>query len=194
MTPLVAKCVFIGGILSWVVIRYPFQRRAWKYPVSTTLRDAREQFLLAIAAAGLGLVPLLNIASGFPRAADHSFSAKLAWIGAILFALALWLFYRSHHDLGLHFSESLDLRVDHALVTDGIYRHLRHPMYLAFWLWALAQVLLLPNWFAGFAGIAGFSVLYFGRLYREEQMMVDKFGDRYRDYAKHTARIVPWLL
>src|SRR5579863_2994727 len=124
MTPLVAKCVFIGGILSWVVIRYPFQRRAWKYPVSTTLRDAREQFLLAIAAAGLGLVPLLNIASGFPRAADHSFSAKLAWIGAILFALALWLFYRSHHDLGLHFSESLDLRVDHALVTDGIYRHL----------------------------------------------------------------------
>jgi protein-S-isoprenylcysteine O-methyltransferase Ste14 len=194
MTPFVAKCLFVGGVMSWVLIRYPFQRRAWKHPVLTTLRDGREQFLLAIAAAGLGLVPLLNVAGGFPRAADHSFSAQLAWVGAISFSLALWLFYRSHHDLGPHFSESLDLRIGHALVTDGIYRHLRHPMYLGFWLWALAQVLLLPNWFAGCAGIAGFSALYFGRLYREEQMMVDQFGERYRDYAKHTARIVPWLL
>ncbi|MEY9820254.1 hypothetical protein ABIF75_003900 [Bradyrhizobium japonicum] len=34
----------------------------------------------------------------------------------------------------------------------------RHPMYSAFWLWAIAQA-LLPNWIAGFAGPAGFADL-----------------------------------
>ena len=38
------------------------------------------------------------------------------------------------------------------LVTNGIYRRIRHPMYSAFWLWAIAQALLLPNWIAGPAG------------------------------------------
>src|ERR1700723_2703443 len=48
-------------------------------------------------------------------------------------------------------------------------------MYSAFWLWAIAQALLLPNWIAGFAGLAGFGVLYFGRVAREERMMLETF-------------------
>ena len=76
-------------------------------------------------------------------------------------------------------------------MTEGIYRRVRHPMYSAFWLWAIAQALLLPNWFAGFAGLAGFSVLYFGRVAREERMMLEAFGDRYRTYMARTGRVFP---
>jgi protein-S-isoprenylcysteine O-methyltransferase Ste14 len=64
-------------------------------------------------------------------------------------------------------------------------------MYSAFWLWALAQALLLPNWIAGFSGLVGFGVLYFGRVGREERMMLDAFGDEYRAYAARTRRIIP---
>ena len=45
------------------------------------------------------------------------------------------------------------------LVTEGIYGRVRHPMYTAFWLWAVAQALLLPNWIAGFSGLIGFGTL-----------------------------------
>jgi protein-S-isoprenylcysteine O-methyltransferase Ste14 len=66
-------------------------------------------------------------------------------------------------------------------------------MYSAFWLWALAQLLLLPNWIAGPAGLVGFGILFFGRLGREEQMMLEKFGDEYRAYMARTKRIIPGI-
>ena len=83
------------------------------------------------------------------------------------------------------------VREQHSLVTTGVYAHVRHPMYAAFWLWALAQFLLLPNWIAGAAGLVGFGVLFFGRVGAEERMLVDHFGDDYRRYMARTARIIP---
>ena len=67
-------------------------------------------------------------------------------------------------------------------------------MYSAFWLWAIAQALLLPNWVAGFAGLVGFGTLYFGRVAREERMMLQTFGDSYREYMARTGRVFPWIL
>ena len=81
---------------------------------------------------------------------------------------------------------TLALRDQHALITHGVYKWVRHPMYSAFWLWAIAQALLLPNWIAGFAGIVGFGTLYFGRVGHEEKMMLDAFGDTYRAYMART--------
>ena len=65
-------------------------------------------------------------------------------------------------------------------MTEGIYRFVRHPMYSAFFAWGVAQALLLPNWIAGPAGLVGFAILFFGRVGREEQMMIEAFGDQYR--------------
>jgi Isoprenylcysteine carboxyl methyltransferase (ICMT) family len=98
-----------------------------------------------------------------------------------------------HRALGHFWSVSLDVREQHALVTDGIYRYVRHPMYAAFWLWAIAQALLLPNWVAGFAAMIGFGVLFFGRLPHEEQLMLKSFGDDYRKYMDRTYRLVPGI-
>ena len=67
-------------------------------------------------------------------------------------------------------------------------------MYSAFWLWAIAQALLLPNWIAGFAGLFGFGILFFGRVAREERMMLQTFGDSYREYMARTDRVFPWIL
>jgi protein-S-isoprenylcysteine O-methyltransferase Ste14 len=78
-------------------------------------------------------------------------------------------------------------------VTNGVYLRTRHPMYSAFWLWALAQALLLPNWFAGLAGLVGFGTLFFCRVGREERLMLQTFGKEYSAYMARTARLVPWI-
>jgi protein-S-isoprenylcysteine O-methyltransferase Ste14 len=193
MTPGLAKSIFVIALVIWGFLRYPYQRRAARIPVRTTARNLTEASRLAAATLGLGVIPVYYVMTGYPEFAEHRFVREFAYAGTLVFALALWLFYLAHRDLGRNFSVSLDVREDHVLVSKGVYAIIRHPMYLAFWLWAIAQLLLLPNWFAGLAGIIGFGVLYFGRIEQEERLMLDTFGEEYRTYMNRTARIVPWI-
>src|SRR5436853_7317241 len=80
--------------------------------------------------------------------------------------------------LGRNFSAKLVIREKHGLVSTGVYRRIRHPMYASFLLWSLAQALLLPNWLAGLAGFFGFAVLYFPRVEREEELMLKALGNQ----------------
>ncbi len=66
-------------------------------------------------------------------------------------------------------------------------------MYSSFFLLALAQILLLPNWFAGAAGLVGVGVLYGFRVRQEERMMREQFGAEYLDYVAHAKRLIPWI-
>jgi protein-S-isoprenylcysteine O-methyltransferase Ste14 len=147
--------------------------------------------LLTISFTGLGLLPLIYVAIGFPRFANYQFQPLLAWIGAVVAVASLFLFHLTHRALGRNWSVSLDLRESHRLVTEGVYRYVRHPMYSAFWLWAIAQALLLPNLIAGLSGLVGFGILYSFRVAQEERLMLDAFGAEYADYMARTGRVVP---
>ena len=148
---------------------------------------------MSISAAGLGIIPAAYVFGRAFRFADYPFSPLQAWLGAAIFAAALWLFRRSHKDLGRNWSVTLEVREQHTLVAHGVYTRVRHPMYAAFWLWAIAQAFLLPNWIAGLAGIAGFGTLFFLRLPREERMMIETFGDEYEKYKQKTWRVLPGI-
>jgi protein-S-isoprenylcysteine O-methyltransferase Ste14 len=193
MTLTLAKATYILLAIAWYVIRYPHARRARRTPVIRSRRDYRETALLLVSLTGLGILPFVYVATGFPHFAERPFSPAPAWLGVLLAGAAIALFYATHRALGRNWSVSLDVREGHKLVTDGIYRQVRHPMYTAFWLWAAAQALLLPNWVAGLAGFVGFGILYFARVGREEQMMLESFGEPYRNYMRRTKRIIPWL-
>ena len=149
--------------------------------------------LLLISLTGLGVLPFVYVFTGFPRFASYPFRPTQAWLGVLAAAAALAMFHLTHRALGRNWSVSLEVRQSHKLVTAGVYRHVRHPMYTAFWLWAVAQALLLPNWVAGLSGLVGFGTLYLFRIRREEQLMIETFGEDYRAYMARTARLVPWV-
>jgi protein-S-isoprenylcysteine O-methyltransferase Ste14 len=153
----------------------------------------RESGLLALAFVGLWLVPLVYALTGFPAALDRPLIPAIAVLGTAVLCGALLLFYRSHADLGRNWSISLQIRNEHRLVTTGIYRFIRHPMYASFFLLAIAQVLLLSNWLAGLTGLVGVGILYAFRVRQEERMMIERFGADYQDYMAHTARLIPWI-
>jgi protein-S-isoprenylcysteine O-methyltransferase Ste14 len=46
---------------------------------------------------------------------------------------------------------------------------------------------------AGFAGLVGFGILFFGRIAEEERMMLETFGSRYHDYMARTHRVIPLI-
>jgi protein-S-isoprenylcysteine O-methyltransferase Ste14 len=64
-------------------------------------------------------------------------------------------------------------------------------MYASQWLWVVAQILLLQNWIAGPIGLIFFIPFYILRVRAEEKMMLDTFGNQYRDYMKKTGGVIP---
>jgi len=154
-----------------------------------------EKLFLFFSFLGMQVIPFIYIFSSWLDFADYGLpvglSRILGWSGCLVFAAAIWVLWRSHIDLGRNFSPELKIRKEHKLVTHGIFRTIRHPMYSAHWLWALAQAMLLQNWIAGLSMLLAFWPLYAYRVTREEFMMCDRFGDDYRDYMGRTGRIFP---
>ena len=190
---IIGEIVWVLGIIAWYIIRYPFERRGKRVPVVSSRRSVSERIALAAALAGLAIVPGFYVATGIPEATDHSLPLWAVVIGAALFCLAMWVFRRTHKQLGRNWSITLEIRQKHELICAGPYAHVRHPMYTSFLLMGLAQAFLLPNWVAGLAGIVGFAVLFFLRVDKEERMMLDVFGPQYRAYMDKTKRIIPYL-
>jgi protein-S-isoprenylcysteine O-methyltransferase Ste14 len=194
ITPIGCEVIWFAGIAGWYIIRYPFERKAKKVGVRKSLFGRRESSILGFAFLGLCAVPAVYALTGFPKSLDRPFIPAIAWLGLLTLCAALWLFFRSHADLGRNWSISLEIREQHALVQTGVYRLIRHPMYSSFFLLSLAQMLLLPNWFAGASGLLGVAVLYAFRVRQEERMMLEYFGNDYLGYREHTKRLIPWIL
>jgi protein-S-isoprenylcysteine O-methyltransferase Ste14 len=191
MTPVVAKIIWWVGAVAWFGIMYPHIRRSRKTRTTQRPEPARERALMLISLTGLFLIPAFYTITGIPGFADYTFRPVQAWLGVVVLVCAVALFFHSHRRLGRSWSVTLEIRENHGLVTDGIYRFVRHPMYSAYFLWTLSQALLLPNWIAGPAGLVGFGTLFAFRVRREEQMMLDAFGTAYAAYAARTKRIIP---
>ena len=190
---LFGKIAWVMMVIGWYVIRYPFERRARRQRVERTRRGRAETLRMAISFSGLGILPGLAVFASVPRFAAYAPSILQIALGLVALVGALILFRKTHKALGKMWSVSLDIRKEHRLVTSGIYKRLRHPMYSAFWTMALAQALLVPNLVGGLAGLVGFGTLFFARIGPEERMMEETFGEEYRAYRMRTARVLPGI-
>jgi protein-S-isoprenylcysteine O-methyltransferase Ste14 len=193
VTATISKILWLVCGIIWFLMRLRPGKRSRKTPIARSHRDLQEIIVLTLSGTGLAIVPCLYLATRFPRFADYPFQPIMGWLGLVIYLGIFYLFYRTHRELAHNWSVSLDVRENHTLITTGVYARVRHPMYSAFWLMAVAQALMLPNWVAGPAGLVGFGSLFFGRVFREEQMMIATFGDEYRAYMRRTARVIPWL-
>jgi protein-S-isoprenylcysteine O-methyltransferase Ste14 len=185
--------VWAIGVVAWFVIRYPYARKARRTATLRAVGWSRERILLAVATIGLFVIPVLWLATGWPRGVNYDLNYAAVVVGAALYVLSLWLFRRSHKDLGRQWSASLEIRESHQIVRAGVYRRIRHPMYASFWLWALAQAFLLPNAVAALSGLIAIAILFFTRIDFEERMLLEAFGDDYRAYMRETKRIIPGI-
>ncbi|AJD39888.1 isoprenylcysteine carboxylmethyltransferase family protein [Rhizobium sp. SEMIA 4085] len=189
----VGKILWVLGVVAWYIIRYPFERRAKRVRVVSHRRSRTETIGLASALLGLAIVPGFYVATGMPQAADYPARAWAVALGVVLFAAAMWVFRRTHKELGRNWSITLEIRDQHQLICSGPYAFVRHPMYTSFLLMGLGQAFLLSNWIVGLAGLIGFAILFFLRVDKEERMMLEIFGAQYRAYMDRTKRIIPYL-
>lgn len=173
------------------IFRLFYRWRSKTNQIVDSRKTALEILLLFLAFVGMLVTPLIYVFTPLLSFADYQLPSWMGWAGVMVLVVAFWLFWRSHADLGRNWSYTLELRKGHQLITSGVYKYIRHPMYAAIWMWGVAQVLLLHNWIAGWSHLLSFSLLYFLRVPREEQMMLNQFGEEYQSYMNRTGRIIP---
>jgi protein-S-isoprenylcysteine O-methyltransferase Ste14 len=115
------------------------------------------------------------------------------WVGVSLAPFSLALLLWVHITLDTNFSPTLRLKVQHQLIVNGPYRYVRHPMYTALMLVALAIVLISANWVVAFITIPGMTLAVALRIPHEQAMLVEHFGDEYVCYMQHTGLVLPRL-
>jgi protein-S-isoprenylcysteine O-methyltransferase Ste14 len=180
-------------LLIWCAMRYPAMRRARRQKTRVCNRTALDISLLTFCVMGLVAMPIVWRLGIFSDLADRSQNIVALALGCMTGLAFLWLFRRSHKDLGRNWSVTLEVREGHQLVTGGVYAHVRHPMYASFFLWGIAQALLIPNWIAGLSGLLAVLALYAVRQSREEAMMRQTFGPEYDAYCARTKRLIPGI-
>jgi protein-S-isoprenylcysteine O-methyltransferase Ste14 len=114
----------------------------------------------------------------------------LRWAGFALGLASLGLWTWTQVALGKEWSPQLQLREEHHLVTMGPYARVRHPLYTAMFGYVAGLALVTANWvfiILVVATIAG----TVARVPKEEQMMIEEFGEDYMDYMRKTGRFFP---
>lgn len=79
------------------------------------------------------------------------------------------------------------------LITSGLYRHIRHPLYLSLVLGGFGVMMKEPQMLQVLLSLANFTALWF-TAWIEEREMILKFGQEYREYMKKSKMFIPLIL
>ena len=115
---------------------------------------------------------------------------EIRWLGILIGLLCVAGIYWLFSSIGSGITPTSATRQQHKLVTRGPYRWVRHPLYTIGSSLFIALGLLADNWYIAALGILAF-ILMAIRTPKEEANLIEKFGDDYREYMKHTGRFIP---
>jgi protein-S-isoprenylcysteine O-methyltransferase Ste14 len=155
MNPWFGHGALLVGCVLCIAIRAPYEKQSKGIAVAESRRGGLETRLLVLMGFGFLLLPIAAMTPLLAFAEYELHPAAFA-AGGVCMLTGLWLFHRSHADLGRNWSVTLELREGHRIVEHGVYRHIRHPMYTAIFLYGIAQALLQPNWLSGPSCFAAF--------------------------------------
>jgi protein-S-isoprenylcysteine O-methyltransferase Ste14 len=177
-----------------MTVRSVYERRLGRPPKREQMRTASPQDRRGLMAVAYGMLPMwLYMLSPWLDFAAMHLPQPVRFAGLALVLLGTLMLALSHRDLAGNWSPFVEKPSTGHLVTAGVYRLVRHPMYLSFLLFNAGMWLLTSNWLAGAPAVLGFLVFYFGRVDHEERLMLDLFDGEYRDYAARTGRLLPLL-
>ena len=180
-------CFFI--LYSSIRIYYSKHRFSTKY--IKTINPFIEKFNSFLAGLGMIYIPLFSIFTSYLNYFSINLSNITKIISSIILFFDVIFFYFTHKQLSNNWSPYLEIKENQKLITDGVYKYIRHPMYFQCWIMVIFQGLILSNIFVEIFGIICWGILYFKRINNEEKMMIDEFGNEYKEYMKKTGRLIP---
>lgn len=142
-------------------------------------------FLLCLAGAWAVSHPAAMEALSFRSPLAPLAGAALVGLGLVLGLVAVAQFFRKETTIHPMHPEEAS-----ALVTGGIFRLTRNPMYVALLLGLVGAVLIWQNAGAFVMPALFFVIITYTQILPEERALAEKFGEDYAAYRKRTPR---WL-
>ncbi len=182
---LVISALWIAWLLIWLVASRNVKETRWKESMSSRLRYR------APLIVGIVIIVRPELSPAFLRIRFVPHSAIVGAIGVVLVATGLAFAVWARRYLGSNWSADVTVKQNHALVRDGPYRFVRHPIYTGVLVGALGSALAIGEWRAVVGVALGFaSFLMKSRI--EEARMRDTFPE-YAAYQRDTKAIVPFV-
>lgn len=114
-------------------------------------------------------------------------------IGLLLYAVGLTIAIVAAWTLGTFYSSTLVTREDHRLITHGLYRYCRHPIYLGVIIVVCFGVPIYSSSLYGFLILSLLIPIFLNRIRIEERLLIEQFGSQYEEYRKTTSKLIPFL-
>lgn len=118
---------------------------------------------------------------------------QLSWLGLSLMVAGMTVHVVAYRTLGRFYTGTLSIVQNHKLVTQGLYKYVRHPGYFGVLLITFGFGLASANWYVLLVMLIGFCTAYSYRMHAEEKMLNTTLGNEYRRYARRTKRIIPFV-
>jgi protein-S-isoprenylcysteine O-methyltransferase Ste14 len=117
-----------------------------------------------------------------------------AWniVGLSLCVVGLSIAIVAARTLRRFYSSTLVMREDHQLITHGVYRFARHPLYLGVLIAIMGAPAYGPSLY-GFLILSLLIPIFLFRIKMEEDMLSERFGDEYDAYRWATKKLIPHL-
>jgi protein-S-isoprenylcysteine O-methyltransferase Ste14 len=189
-------------LLPVLIIAFALHRgyyvKNYSKPEDATLKK-REEGPASKISGILGLIGFISVIAflinpDWLAFASLSFPIWARWTGIAVALIGFALLQWAQVTLGKSWSDTPRMMKEQTLITSGPYQYIRHPIYTAFVLILGSTLLISANWFVGFAWL-GMTVLEVAsRIGFEESLMLEYFGDQYREYMKKTGQLLPRLI
>lgn len=180
-------------VLMSVLVTLYFRFQAASSGEKISRKDEGFLFALMLRMLGLGLFLSTVIWLISPQSLEWAtipLPSAVRWIGAVSGATCSLLMYWTLWNLGKNLTDTVMTRAAATLITTGPYRWVRHPFYLTAALLMASVTILAANAIIGVLSLLVLLMLAI-RTPKEEQKLIEAFGQSYRDYMKTTGRFFP---
>jgi protein-S-isoprenylcysteine O-methyltransferase Ste14/catechol 2,3-dioxygenase-like lactoylglutathione lyase family enzyme len=194
--PLLAASLFAAVVCVWRPLLQFYRHGSFGvnlFRSGSVLQNVRDGLLILLFVLSVGQAVAAAAKPGSAPLLVSSASAAFVVMqatGVALFLAGLALLIAAQLDLGASWQIGIDERAKPGLVTDGLYRWTRHPIYLALVAVMTGYLLLLPTILSGLLLLGTFIGIH-QQASAEEAYLLRAYGDAYRDYARRVGRFLP---
>jgi len=163
------------------------------------ISEKRDQYKFSILTLSFLLLPFIVT---FPFYENKLLISKylatlnrkwISYTGIGILILGGSILIYSRIKLGKYGGPKIVIEDEHKFISNGIYRYIRHPMYLGYLLLFFGYSLSFCSFISTFLTLIFLFIIFKSRMDLEEKLLTSKFGEDYISYLNKTYRLIPKL-